>query len=275
MLARIIGPATGAAVFLFSAFALQAEDRGAPSGAETARPPGVVTFTFDDGLRSQYDLALPLLVDYGVPGTLFVVSDFADTADAASGLKTGKAQVFMTWDEIRAYQAAGWEIGSHSATHPHLSEHAPDRITAEIETAAQRIAEETGRRPAAFAPPYGDFDARSLEIAMRRHSSHVLAWDETGTGNRIASLDPARIVRLEVGSDMAPEIACAEVLRAAREGRWLVLMFHGFVEEDPGSYEYATGDFAEILACADYLRDAGLVRFATVTDVVEEAAATN
>ncbi len=42
-------------------------------------PPRAVCITFDDGYRSTHDVALPILVEYGLPATVFVSSGFLNT----------------------------------------------------------------------------------------------------------------------------------------------------------------------------------------------------
>lgn len=41
-------------------------------------PPRSVVLTFDDGYRSNYELAFPVLKKYGLPATIFVATEFVD-----------------------------------------------------------------------------------------------------------------------------------------------------------------------------------------------------
>ncbi|MBF6619477.1 MAG: glycosyltransferase [Patulibacter sp.] len=62
---------------------------------------------------------------------------------------------WMTWAMIREMQEAGVEIGAHTATHPLLAQLDPEAQRDEIAGNADRIAEQTGRRPTALAYPVG------------------------------------------------------------------------------------------------------------------------
>ncbi len=48
-------------------------------------PPLAVAVTFDDGFKSNYELALPILREFGVPATVFVTSGFVSDTDAEPG----------------------------------------------------------------------------------------------------------------------------------------------------------------------------------------------
>lgn len=268
-----------------------------PTLAKPDSAPGLVTFTFDDATRSQYTLGLPIAKELGIPGTLFVVTKNADeatlveveakaqastqaNADPKAGAEDATAfaedRWYMTWDEIRRFRDAGWEIGSHTETHPHLSEHEETRVAQEIDTARARIEAEIGTEPVSFAPPYGDFNARTLEMAMKRHRFHVVALGEVNGGrNSIEALDPSRIDRFEVNIWTESASVCGEIVNAALGNTWLVLMFHGFTEYEPSDYEVRIIELREIMECARALEDHGLIRIATVAgamDLIEKAA---
>src|SRR5215218_1530937 len=80
--------------------------------ARTGGGPNDLALTFDDGLMSVATTAAPILAEYGVPWSMFVVSNWAD------GLHTWDQDVLLGWREIERLAAAGAEIGSHSASHP-------------------------------------------------------------------------------------------------------------------------------------------------------------
>jgi peptidoglycan/xylan/chitin deacetylase (PgdA/CDA1 family) len=69
----------------------------------------VVSFTFDDGIQTQYDSARPVLNQYGWHGTFYVNSGTVQT-DA----------YYMSWSELATLAAQGQEIGGHTVDHMRL-----------------------------------------------------------------------------------------------------------------------------------------------------------
>jgi peptidoglycan/xylan/chitin deacetylase (PgdA/CDA1 family) len=128
--------------------------------------------TFDDGYRSVLTHALPVLERLGIPGTVFVPTDFVG-ADAPMswpgidhwiGTPYEKELVGMSWDELGTLREAGWEIGSHTCSHPRLSQ--LDDTTLLRELRDSRAACEDRLGPCrTLALPYGDGDARVLSVA--------------------------------------------------------------------------------------------------------------
>lgn len=78
---------------------------------ERCLPPRCVLITIDDGWRSVYTDAYPVLKAYGYPFTLFLYTSYL----------SGRGQS-MTPDMVREMMAAGATIGSHSATHLYPSQ---------------------------------------------------------------------------------------------------------------------------------------------------------
>ena len=160
------------------------------------KPLAAISFTFDDGLRSQVDWGLPVFEEFGFKVTFFVI---------AGRLEVG-------WDEWRAIARRGHEIGNHSLTHP------PGGLPAvrdaavlenEISQSARRIAEKTGTTPVSFAYPFNKRNAHVRTVASRYHPFVRESWHRYG----------AWWCNLW--------LANARVDRASARGEWLVPMLHG------------------------------------------------
>jgi peptidoglycan/xylan/chitin deacetylase (PgdA/CDA1 family) len=125
-----------------------------------ALPPKSVVITIDDGYRSSYEVAYPILKKYGFPATVFLYSDFVGASDA------------MTWAQMQEMVRSGRiEIQPHSRSHSNLALRLPgesdakyrDRIRREIETPIAVIQDHLALASSSFAYPYGDVNESVAE----------------------------------------------------------------------------------------------------------------
>ncbi|MCC6223260.1 MAG: polysaccharide deacetylase family protein [Thermoleophilia bacterium] len=141
--------------------------------AERTLPRRSVVVTFDDGYAST-SLAKPALDEVGFPATVFVVTRFADSGELLSwpGIDhwvTGEhAEELrpLRWDDLERLVAAGWEVGSHTVSHPRLPELPDGELAAELEQSRAMIVARLGRCDT-LAYPYGLADSRVARAASR------------------------------------------------------------------------------------------------------------
>ncbi|WP_339896666.1 polysaccharide deacetylase family protein [uncultured Gilvimarinus sp.] len=118
----------------------------------------IVAITFDDGYRSVYEVAFPLLQKYQFAFTVFVNSTPIDRG----------AGEFVTWAELNEMAKAGGTIANHTASHPHMvrlleNETTPQwrkRMSREVTAAEEAIKKQVGQSVKFLAYPYGEFDAK-------------------------------------------------------------------------------------------------------------------
>ena len=123
---------------------------------EQALPDSVVAITFDDGYRSVYETAYPLLREKGWPFTVFVSSEAID----------GGHGPVMTWEQLREMGENGAAIASHGRHHHHLQrlrggESRADwaaRLKADLQHSLDRMKAETGQENRMLAYPFGESD---------------------------------------------------------------------------------------------------------------------
>jgi peptidoglycan/xylan/chitin deacetylase (PgdA/CDA1 family) len=70
-------------------------------------------------------------------------------------LADSDAQNFMSWDDVRALGAAGFDLGSHTVTHPILRSLSPSDLRRELRESRSTIEARTGRPCTALAYPNG------------------------------------------------------------------------------------------------------------------------
>ena len=124
--------------------------------------------TFDDAF-CNIGGALETLAALQATATVFVVASFADEGRPFDAGRVGRLprtpeldaeRKTMTWEELRAVADRGFEIGSHTVTHPHLTELGDDELGEELRRSREQIEDEIGRPCRYLAYPFGDYDAR-------------------------------------------------------------------------------------------------------------------
>lgn len=129
--------------------------------------------TFDDAYLSVLEVAHPILESFGLPATVFVVTDFAGDGRPLEWerSKVWRGPAFegelrgMTWSQLAGLAGSGWEIGSHTRTHPHLTRLADDQLNEELRGSREAIEQALGRPCTSLAYPFGDVDARVAAAA--------------------------------------------------------------------------------------------------------------
>jgi peptidoglycan/xylan/chitin deacetylase (PgdA/CDA1 family) len=137
-----------------------------------------VAITFDDGVASFGDVAAPLLLEHGLPATLFVVADAVGTTNVWRGIGDAGIPVWrlLDWHELGRLAQAGITIGAHTCTHPHLTTLPSDAVEQEIVSSKARLASELGVAPTTFAYPYGSYD-RVARDAVARHFRYACSTE--------------------------------------------------------------------------------------------------
>jgi peptidoglycan/xylan/chitin deacetylase (PgdA/CDA1 family) len=169
--------------------------------------------TFDDAYRSVAELAFPILLRLGLPGTVFAPTAFMGLAEPMSwpgidiwlGGPHESELVPMSWDELAMLADSGWEVGSHTRTHPRLTEIDDDALSEELDASRADCELRIGRCES-LAYPYGDHDDRVVEasrragytaactLARRPVNPSPLRWPRIG----IYPIDVERRFRLKV-----------------------------------------------------------------------------
>jgi peptidoglycan/xylan/chitin deacetylase (PgdA/CDA1 family) len=155
------------------------------------RPRRAMAVTFDDGYRSVFDRALPLLSELGMTGTVFVPTGLTGVSEPMSwrGIEQWVGTPFedelmpLSWDQARALRDAGWEIGSHTVSHARLPDLGHAAVVRELVDSRERLARELGVPCRTLAYPYGAQDRRVREAA--REAGYAAA-----AGVRVGPLDP-------------------------------------------------------------------------------------
>jgi peptidoglycan/xylan/chitin deacetylase (PgdA/CDA1 family) len=146
---------------------------GATFTEAVTAPPArrTLAITFDDAFTSVLEHAYPVLSAAGIPGTVFVPTALIGGTpmswpgiDEWMGGPYERELTGMTWDEIGTLAQVGWEIGSHTRTHPDLTEADDDTLAEELGGSKADVERMLGTCDS-VAYPYGWVDDRVTAAA--------------------------------------------------------------------------------------------------------------
>lgn len=133
-------------------------------------PPRSAVITFDDGWKSQYEVAWPILKKFNYPVTLFIYTE------GVRGGHFGGGEA-MTWEMLAEMRDAGVDIQAHSATHQDLrkgydsinkkkttGEEYEKWLQNEVVGSKQLLEQRLGIRVNCFAVPFGNYNDHVKEI---------------------------------------------------------------------------------------------------------------
>ncbi|MBT3240444.1 MAG: polysaccharide deacetylase family protein [Chloroflexi bacterium] len=120
------------------------------NGAELPERPIVITF--DDGQLSVFEHAFPIMEKYGFIGNVYIVSNYLEVED------------YMGKTELLELVDAGWEVGSHSASHADLTGEGID-LGKELGISKDTLEKTLGIKITTLAYPFGTVNERVVNKA--------------------------------------------------------------------------------------------------------------
>jgi peptidoglycan/xylan/chitin deacetylase (PgdA/CDA1 family) len=134
-------------------------------------PPRCAIITFDDGWKSQYDVAWPIMKKFGYPFTLFIYTE------GVRGGHFGGGEA-VTWEQLAEMRDAGVDIQAHSETHQDLRK-PYDKVAKkklsppeyeqwlqnEVGRCKDTLEQRLGIKVNCFAVPYGFYNQHVKDVA--------------------------------------------------------------------------------------------------------------
>jgi len=205
--------------------------------ANDNEPKTYLTFTFDDGYKSVYTEVLPIFMEYNISGTVYVITNFVG--------KEFEGRELMNWSEINELQKHGFEIGSHTANHKDLTLLSEKKVKKELKDSKETLWEK-GINAVSLAIPYGKYneDVKNLTKEYYR-SVRSSVWGY----NDLSNLDKYNLRSKWITNQTSISAVKSWIEEAAKEKKWLILMFH-MVEEERSQYSISAEELEEIVKYA-------------------------
>lgn len=166
-------------VFLHATDVAAALERGTPL------PKKAVALTMDDGYRDNFTDALPILKQYGVKATVFMVTNNFDRPDR------------LCWSDVFEMNRHRVAFESHTVSHPDLRVVSDAQLRDELVRSKQILEGGLGKPVTSLAYPAGAFDKRVVLAAEQ--AGYFSAWKKGGGPVRPGdAADPFLLPRIRV-----------------------------------------------------------------------------
>jgi peptidoglycan/xylan/chitin deacetylase (PgdA/CDA1 family) len=159
----------------------------------------LAAITFDDGFEDLYTCAFPVLRGLTLPFTVFLATGFLERGRAFfewsphyQGLRP------LAWEQVREMMSTGCYVGSHTHSHPRLSDCTVDQMAGELRQSKRILESRTESEVKVLAYPFGqphDYDRRVMAAAAKAGYSNAF----TGLQKCLTSIaNPYEIPRIVV-----------------------------------------------------------------------------
>jgi peptidoglycan/xylan/chitin deacetylase (PgdA/CDA1 family) len=178
----------------------------------------LISVSFDDGRESVYTKALPVLQKDGIHTTQYIIS----------GELTDRS--YLSIGQIKAMQANGHEVASHTVTNPDLTTLTDTEINKELVDSKDTLSQDFGPIKD-FTSPYGAYNAHTLQLIGKYYRSQKNAEGDPAVNeleaiNTKANFKPLDIQSYSVRSTTSMD-DLKKLIKAARDNNgWLVLTYH-------------------------------------------------
>jgi peptidoglycan/xylan/chitin deacetylase (PgdA/CDA1 family) len=129
---------------------------------QEALPMNAALITFDDGYRSNLEIAAPILHKFGYPAVVFVPTEFVGGCNSFdTDIQYEPHEATCGWDELSDLERKGISVQSHGVSHRHFSKLSRNEQEYELVASKEVIESRLGKCVELFSFPYGDYGGGS------------------------------------------------------------------------------------------------------------------
>lgn len=197
-------------------------------------------FNFDDGTVGDL-LAEPILTANNQRAMSFIATSWLGHED------------FMTVDNLKMLQSLGWDISSHTISHPDLTTLDDNNLAKELNNSYDWFVEHGFQKSAGFiAYPYGYYNDNVITKTKQRYilARSVTTGIQPHLGPEYMD-DLYKLKIIESRNDTPVQLIKDRINETIDQGQLIILVFHRIVENDPSEYEYPESNFKQI---SDYVK---------------------
>lgn len=139
--------------------------------SENRPPRKTAVITIDDGYRSIWQNAVPLLDEYGYKATIFI-----PTSHVGGGN-------YLTWDQIAKLRKKGFEIGNHSHSHEYFLDNPKEKVREifekDLKESHEQFRKHLKKTPELYAYPFGEYSPEMIQV-LKKYGYVAAAAQKSG-----------------------------------------------------------------------------------------------
>ena len=159
-----------------------------------------VIFTFDDAYKDFLENAYPVLEKFGFKAYLFVPVSFVGRFNLWDYEKLKVKKFLMDWEDLRFLVKEGYKIGSHTLTHPYLTELTDKELKKELEYSKKLLEDKLGIFIDSLCYPYGAYDQRVIKFTKEAGYRFAFTTKEA----KFSLKNPYEIPRINIFGEKFP-----------------------------------------------------------------------
>ncbi|OPY15887.1 MAG: Polysaccharide deacetylase [Syntrophus sp. PtaB.Bin138] len=142
---------------------------GTPVSGDIKKPSAdglhYIIVTFDDGFENIIKNALPAMHETNIPATIFVTTGYMGRKPGwiTDPKHPSACEFLMTEEQLKNLNFDQVTIGSHTVSHPHLSDLDTSALKKELSDSKSKLEELLQRKVTLIALPYGSIDMENTQ----------------------------------------------------------------------------------------------------------------
>jgi peptidoglycan/xylan/chitin deacetylase (PgdA/CDA1 family) len=178
----------------------------------------LLSVSFDDGWETTFTKAYPMLQQYGIPTTQYVLSGELGASN------------YLSIQQLQAMYESGHQIACHSVNHPDLTTLGPAELNYELKTCQQVFSKYFGPIQD-FASPYSATDDTTIASIKQYYRSqrNTLGEYQIPTAwsmNTPQNFNVYNINAIAIESNTTPAQITALIKYAMAHNYWIILTYH-------------------------------------------------